>query len=672
MPRQVQPERFPKPRRDCLMTCLLAHCLAFSLLPARASNSDDPPQWLRQAASATFPAYGKKVPAVVLIDDQKVTVDDNGRVTTDSHYAVRLLSREGRDAAVAREIYRTDTGKVRELRAWLIRPSGDVKRYGKDQVVDVALVNNDVYNEVRVKLIVAGDDADSGAVFGYESASEDHSIFTQFERRFQERLPTLLSRYTLILPKDWQAESVTFNHARVDPLISGTTYSWQLQNLPYIDEEPASPPVTSLAPRLAVSYFAVANARTAAGQSFANWSAVSHWLSELSESQTGLSDAMTAKAQALTANSKTELERIRAIGRYVQSVNYVSIQTGLGRGGGYRPHSAVEVFSKSYGDCKDKATLMRAMLKALSISAYPVVIYAGDPSYVHEEWASPQQFNHCIIAIKVMEQTEAATILRHPTLGRLLIFDPTDENTPVGDLPEHEQGSLALVVAGDGGALMRMPNTPPEVNRLERRVEAVITGDGAMTASIQEKADGQSAVRLRRELKILSRPEYLKMVETWITRGVTGGRVSKVELSDNGEEGRFGLEVEIKARSYAQVMQERLLIFKPAIVSRRDSLFLTEASRKYPVVLASNSYTEWVRVKLPDGFEVDELPDALSLNTSFGTYAATYEVKDNQLLFTRSLMMRAATIPVEQYATVRSFFERIRATEESPVVLAKK
>src|SRR5262249_9201745 len=157
---------------------------------------------------------------------------------------------------------------------------------------------------------------------------------------------------------------------------------------------------------------------------------------------------------------------IQAVGRFVQSLAYISIQTGLGRGGGYRPHSAADVFGKLFGDCKDKTNLMRAMLKALGISAYPVAIYSGDPSYVHEEWASPQQFNHCIIAIKVTSDTQSTVVLAHPTLGRLLIFDPTDENTPVGDLPEHEQGSLALIVAADGGTLVRTPSTSPETNRL--------------------------------------------------------------------------------------------------------------------------------------------------------------------------------------------------------------
>jgi hypothetical protein len=52
------------------------------------------------------------------------------------------------------------------------------------------------------------------------------------------------------------------------------------------------------------------------------------------------------------------------------------------------------------------------------------------------------------------------------------------------------------------------------------------------------------------------------------------------------------------------------------------------------------------------------MPDPVKLDTSFGSYATTYEVKDGQLVFTRKLVQNAATIPVEQYNSVRSFLKR--------------
>lgn len=72
------------------------------------------------------------------------------------------------------------------------------------------------------------------------------------------------------------------------------------------------------------------------------------------------------------------------------------------------------------------------------------------------------------------------------------------------------------------------------------------------------------------------------------------------------------------------------------------------------------------KVRLPGGFEVDELPDAVKLDTPFGSYSTSYVFKDGQLLFTRKLVVRAATIPVADYSKLRSFFERILAAEQAP------
>ncbi len=629
---------------------------------------DDAPAWLRQAASATPPAYQKDVPGVVLLDDNRLAVDEDGKVTKTIFYAVKILTREGRGLAKASEVYETDKGKIKELRAWLIYPSGSVKKFGKDETADLAYVDNDVYNEARVRLISGSNEAEPGAVFGYEAVVEARDFFNQFEWQFQGRLPVVISRYNLSLPNGWRADSLTFNHAKVEPTVSGSAWTWELKNLAPIEPEPSSPEVTNLAPRLAVSVTPASNAK-ARSLSFNSWADVSRWTNELSDPQIELNDAIAGKARELTANAKTEFEKIQAIGRYAQNINYISIQIGIGR---FRPHSAIDVFNKSYGDCKDKANLMRAMLKAIGVTAYPVIIYSGDPTYVREEWPSPTQFNHCIIAVKVSDDVQAPTIITHPKIGRLLIFDPTDENTPVGDLPDHEQGSFALIAAGEHGTLMRMPVTPPEANNLERETEITLEAGGAITAIIRERSVGQSAVGERRLFRRLPRPDYLKRIESWITRGATGAKISKVEPADNQTDGKFSLNVEFAVPGYAQSMRGKLLVFKPVIVSQRNGLDVSATARRHPIVLEAEAFREIVRVKLPSGFEVDEMPDSAKLETPFGKYSATYEVKDGQLIFTRQLVVQAGTIPAAQYSSVREFFGRIRGVEVSPVVLAKK
>lgn len=633
---------------------------------------DDVPTWLRQAATITVPSYDKEVSAVTLLNESRVAVDENGKVVTINTYAVRILSRDGRGEATAVTTYNTDSEKVKEMRAWMLRPTGQVIKYGKDQTIDGVANDNDVYDEARVRLISGKDDAEPGSVFGYETVVESKDIFSFFPWGFGDSHPVLSSSISVTVPTDWRAEGVVFNHPKIEPTINGSTFTWQARNLEGIKPESGSPSMANLIPRMIVRIFPPAGKNAGLLRTFETWTDVSRYMSELSDPQVQLDDALAGKARELTANAKTEFEKIQAIGRYAQNIKYVSIQIGAGRGGGYRPHSSLEVFKKSYGDCKDKANLMRAMLKALNITAYPVIIYSGDPTFVREEWPSPGQFNHCIIAIKVSDETKASTIITHPKLGRLLIFDATDEDTPVGDLPDHEQGSLALIAAANDGMLMRMPTTPPEANKLVRQAEVTLTTSGNINAKISERSVGQAAVTERRLFKALAKPDYNKRIERWITRGITGANVSKVEPADNHSEGKFALDVEFVAQEYAQSMRGQLLVFKPALVAHRFGLDLTEPKRKYPLVLESEAFSETVRIKLPEGFEVDEMPDAAKLEMPFGTYTANFEVKDGHLIFTRNLEVRATTIPAALYPIVRDFFGRMRGVEVSPVVLAKK
>lgn len=652
-------------RRSLALNALLI--LLASSAPALAAG-DEPPAWLKQAAAASAPAYDKRVPAVVLHDDGAMTVAPDGRVTTVTTFAVRVLTREGRAFAEAFAYYETGTEKVKEMRAWLIRPDGSFKKYGKDETVDAAANLDDVYNEIRRRGIGAETDAEVGAVFGYQITTEERPYFAQAKKYFQTYIPVLSSRLTLNLPQGWRASGVTFNHAPVEPSVSGSSYTWELRDLAPIELEPGSPSPATLAPRLAVNYAPPAAAGPT--RAFDSWADVSKWYSELADPQAEPDDAVAIKARELTAGARTELEKIQAIGRFVQGIQYISIQIGIG---GYRPHRATEVFSKKYGDCKDKATLMRAMLRSVGLKAYPVLIYSGDNSFVREEWASPSQFNHCIVAVRVSDETQAPSVVADARLGRLLIFDATDEHTPVGDLPDDEQGSFALVAAGGDGALLRMPVMPPEASRLEREADITLGEDGAITARMHERASGQSAVRARGRFRRLSKPEYQKMIEGWITsNGASLARVSKVEPADDHTSGRFSLDLEFSADRYAQSMQNRLLVFKPVIVSYTGLLPVEEGTRRHPVVLQSRAYSETLRFKLPAGFEVDELPDGLKLDSDYGSYSATYEVKDGQLLFTRTLVQRAATVPADHYKTLRDFYGRIRAVESSPVVLARK
>ena len=650
----------------------LSLALFLLIVSVPSAFADGPPAWLTQASTLPTPPYEiKDVPAVVLLNEERVTVGSDGTVVRTARYAVRILVREGRDEAIARAVYTTGTERVRSIAAWLLPKGGVTKVYGKKETIDQILNSNDLYNEARVSFINAEDEADTGDVFGYETVIEEKNVFSQFQFVFQDNLPALASRFILDLPAGWKADSVMLNFAKVEPAVNGTSSTWELRDLKPIKPEPSSPSFLSLVPRLAVSFFPTTPTATQI-KTFGSWNDVAKWMAQIEDPQMTVNDALAAKAQELTSGAKNEFEKIQAVSRYVQQLQYISIQIGTGRGGGYIPHTATEIFAKSYGDCKDKANLMRAMLSVLKIQSYMVSITADDPTYVRPEWASPHQFNHCIIAIKIADGTTANSVVTHPKLGRLLIFDATDAYTPLGDLPEDEQGSWALIDHVDTEALIQMPVMPAETNRLDRKVEIALDITGSVTGTLNESTIGQKARNERSMLRRLSAPDYNRMVETWIGRGASGAKATKITPSDDVNGGKFNLNVEFAAPAYAQIMQERLMVFKPAIIGRLDRLSFTEGKRFNPYMIDATSYTENVKIKIPPGFAVDEMPEATKLETPFGKYDASYEVKEDQIVFSRSLKLNRYTVPAENYSSIRDFFGRMQAAEQSPVVLIRK
>jgi hypothetical protein len=656
----------------CKFSLRVLTILTISVASAAAVYAgDEPPAWMRDAARANIPAYDKEVPAVALIDEQLVSLGSDGKLVTTKNRAIRLLNKEGRREAIARAFYLVSAGKIRDIQAWIIRPDGTTQDYDKKKVLDLIADPDDVYNEGRMKIIDVSDQVDTGYTFGYTVTSEELPLYYQEKWFAQDELPTLISRYTLSLPTGWKALSRTYNYADVKPTVNGSSYTWELRNLPFIKSEPMSPSVVNLVPWLAISY-AGEGASASSAKSFTDWTQVSRWVTTMYEPQVVVNDEIAVKARELTANAKTELEKIRAIAYYVQNLQYISIDIGVGRGNGIRPRPSDLVLSRGYGDCKDKANLMRALLKSLKIEAYPIAIYSGDASFVREDWASPGQFNHCIIAIKLTEPTGVPTVIDHAKLGKLLIFDATDPFTPVGDLPDDEQGSFALIIAGENGGLSKMPVVPADYNTWNRDVEATITADGNINGSIKDKAHGQQSKYARAMFRSLSASEFKKAIESWLTRGATAASLIKLSPTDNHAEAKFDLDVEFAAPRYGQVMQNRLLVFKPAIVSRANSIYLTEKTRIHPVVLDEDSFSEHASFSLPAGFVVDEMPDPVTIDTPFGNYSAKYEVKDGKLLFSRSMSTKRSTIPVDKYEGVRSFFTKIRDAEQSPVVLIRK
>jgi Domain of Unknown Function with PDB structure (DUF3857)/Transglutaminase-like superfamily len=659
---------FLRLRARALALRVIAPLLLMICLGTAARGANDPPDWVKQAAARTTPEYGVKVISAVLLQEEAVTVEPDGRRVMRERGVVKVLQ-PGGDSIRAIRSYNSKNGKIRDFQGWLIAPNGKATTFSKDRIIDVA-VTEGLYEELRMKVLDSGS-TPPGSVFAWEVTEEEKTVFTQYQYVFQERMPVLVSRFSLTLPAGWESKASILNRDPVEGRTAGNITTWELADLPAIEREDHSPSLSAMAPRVVVSYFPPTE-NPGGLRSLKDWTAVSSWLSTLMDPAAELSEAVRTKALQLTANASSEIEKIRAIAAYVQQTKYVAVSLNVTRGGGYTPRRADEVLAKNYGDCKDKATLMRALLKAVGIDAYPVTITADDRTYVRPEWASPMQFNHAIIGVHVSDSIKLSTVVETKTLGRLLIFDPTDSITPVGDLPLDEQGSYALIVAGSNGALLQMPVLSAEANRIESNVEAMVDATGHLNAKVQRRYYGQSAVNLRSTEKLEGAAELRKRFERSYSRWVPGSSIGGISTSPGAEDNQLNVNLNVAADRFGQVMQGRLFVIRPGLLTSGGEYVFTSKTRKTPIELAADLRNDAIAIKLPEGFKLDELPRPTKIASPYGTLEVTWTVKDGQIMMVETLEITETVVPASDYTKVRDFFDLVAGAHNAPVVLVRE
>jgi hypothetical protein len=642
--------------------------LLFAALHATVWAAEDVPDWVRQAAAQSTPAYPAKVYAADLLHEENVSVDAEGHRVMRERKVIKVLQKSA-ETITAYRSYDTKAGRIRDFRGWLLPPDGAAVAFGKDKAADIAIASENAYDEARAKVLSAGSGLAPGSVFAYEVTEEEKSVFTQYAWSFQGSAPTLISRFVINIPVGWELRGTMFNHDPLEPVISGATYTWELRNLPGIDDEPSSPDLHVVTPRLGITCFPGDN--KAGLRALPDWKSVSSWVSELVDPAAEVSDAIRTKSAELTRGANTEVDKIRAIAKFAQQVNYVSLQLNVTRAGGYTPHRAEHVLSLNYGDCKDKATLMRALLKAAGIESHMVLIYSSDRLYVNPEWASPHQFDHVIVAVLVSSETNFPTVLQHPRLGRLLIFDPTDSDTPLGDLPQEEQGSHALIVAGTRGELIDMPLMPASTNRIVSTADGSLDAGGNLHVHVGRQYFGQSAARAHARLVNQTNNELKRQYEEALGHRIGAITVKQASISGKIADGQMQLSLDYTVQHFTQNMSG-LLIVKPGPLTLGSDYVFVPGERKLPVKLTPDVYNDSVRIQLPVGFKVDEMPDPVKLDSPYGTYQAAWKSEGDSLLFVQSMEISDALVPAAQYTELRAFFEKVGRSEAAPVVLVRK
>ena len=640
--------------------------------PSRADAGA--PDWFRTAARSVLPTYPADTNAVILLDEQLTTVNDSGEIKTLYRRAIKILRPEGRPMGNVIVFFDGET-RLTYLKAWSFSAQGNEYELKEKDAIETSNFSESLYSDTRHKFLHIPA-SDPGSVIGYEYEQRRRPSILQDAWWPQYAIPVRRARFELRLPAGWEFRTFWINHAPQNPQPGEKNQSvWELENIPAIEAEPSMPDWRSLAARMGVTYFA--RHADASSGSLASWNDVGAWYARLANGRSQVTPQMREKVKELTSGVTTTRDKIRALAAFVQrDVRYVAIEIGIG---GYQPHSADEIFSNRYGDCKDKATLLSAMLNEIGIKSDYVLINATR-GVVSPDFPTMLEFNHVILAIRI-PATGFDTVFYAATndakLGGLLFFDPTDPFTSLGYLPQSLQANYGLLVEDEGGQLVKLPLIPPSLNRLLRSAKLILTPAGGIYGDVTEIRWGYPAEELRAKLLSAPEAERAKMIEVFLGNSMGGFALetSQVENLDKPDEPLI-VHYRFEAADYGKVAGNLLLVRPRVMGSKSDDLLevsqgAVAKQRKYPVEFpAATLQSDMFEITLPGGFTVDELPPPVAIDLGFASYKSKVEISGgNVLLYARLYQINDVFVPTEHLGDLKKFYRQIAADERNSAVL---
>jgi hypothetical protein len=626
---------------------------------------------MHAVVNAPLPPHDEKTDAVLLYSETNVNVISADKIKTVERRVYKILRPEGRGYGIVQADFRSPGEKVNSMRGWCVPAQGKDYEVKDKEAVEVALPGVDgseLVNDVRVKLLRIPA-ADPGNVVGYEYEKEENPLLLHDEWLFQDETPSRESHYSLQLPPGWEFRNFFLNYPDVKPVQSGNQSEWTVQNIAEVRPEEDMPPSRGVVGRMLISFIPPGGA---GGKGFADWRQMGQWYFNLTDGRRELSPDLKQKVSSLTGDAATTLQKEKRLAEYLQGrVRYIEISLGIGR---WQPHSASEVFQHNYGDCKDKATLMIAMLHEIGVNAYYVVINSRRGGVGKGSAANVGAFNHVITAIPVKEGGDFSlqATLGHPKLGTLLFFDPTDEVTPFGQLSGTLQANYGLLVTPDGGELIELPTQAAATNSVRRTAKLTVDKDGNLRGDVEEIRLGDRAASERWALRsVTTDKDRIKPIEGLLAGSLSNFRILKASVSNLAQSDQpFVFKYSFDAEGYAK-NAGGLLLVRPRILGvKSQGILETKEPRLYAIEFEGPALdTDNFEITLPAGYVVDDIPPPVDADFGFASYHSKSEVKGNVLAYTRTFEVKELSVPVSRAAELKKFYRIIASDERNTAIL---
>lgn len=570
------------------------------------------------AAAQAVPAPSD-VPVQVLLEEHRHVIDARGLSTITKRYVYRALNAEALQLLTAvQQPYQPWYEDRPKLRARVISISGEVHTLDPSHIADspTRQINPAMLSDQRILLAPLPAVAVGSVVEAEITVSEKRpGLLSGDVRRIDTARPMPVERFYIrieadrAMPLRIAGKGIPEGSLRREESRKGTVVECELFSLkPDEDPELFTPFDVSPYPYLTYS--------TASA-----WKAVAGGYYQIVEK--ALAGGVPPAWLEGIDRGADPLSIVKAVSdRLQKDVRYTSVAFGKAA---IEPRTPEEVLSGKYGDCKDKGALLVGALRSLGVPAYLALLSAGNAPDVDEDLPGIGLFNHAIVYVDT-----------DPPVW----VDATAPHFPVGSVPSHDQGRLALIVRPETTGLVTIPEAKAGDNWLRHVIEIRMADYGPATVEETMEAGGASEAALR--ARYGGSDEQLRKAAEWYVKTYFSGEVETLQAEPGNGEGASSFRVTLSTANTQQAvtsLDDATLTIYPGRVFegleplRRKRLVDGKRKRNADYLLPQAHRVEHrYRIHLPKQFKPIELPDPVEVSLGSGSYVKTYTLREDGVL----------------------------------------
>lgn len=522
-------------------------------------------------------------------------------------------------------LYNNSYDELLELEAYTKVPDG--KKYNKLKVTDIKT------ESARGRSVFYDDTKQTGFDFPslikgaiahmeYSEAYKDVHFLTPFY--CESYMPVVNAVYTVTLPSDMQLKYSIQNdpnkkiHIEESSKGRQRTYTFTCNDVEPTDRFSNAPSAPYYEPHIIIQLVSYKDERGQTINFLGNVDDLYKWDYGFISSINTNTNELKTLADSITEGAKTEKEKAQKIYEWVQSsIKYIAFEDGLE---GFVPRQAKIICDRRYGDCKDMASILTALLKAANLKAYFTWIGTRDIPYDYTDVSLPITDNHMIAALNLNNEW--------------IFLDGTDPNCIFGLPSAFIQGKQALIaISPDEYKIIRVPEVDVNKSTVIDSTYITLTGSGIKGFS-SVYYNGYFGTDVYNKLMFSDAKEtkdYVKYRMGKASNKFILGNYNISKLSNSNKEVKIQADFEVP--DYSKKVADELYINLNLEKFFTDNNIIDTAKRKIPI---ENDYKYLIRqytvFEIPESYNVSYIPKDFSVENPAFSFAIKYSTQGNKII----------------------------------------